>query len=72
MRQRRVFLAFISIGVLVLICGIVLHGIHGDLKRPEDRQRMERGTAVAVSGLVLLSLMVLVHKATSESTSYRE
>lgn len=54
-------------GMMILICGLCLHGAPGDLKNSEDRRRMERGTAVAVGGLALISLGVLIRKAAHSS-----
>lgn len=72
MRPGYVFWGFVLIGVSTLVFGIVLHGVPRGPQTPANLQRMQLGTAIAVGGLALITLSVLVSKATSSGSSYQE
>jgi len=72
MKPGYVFWTVVSVGVLILVFGVVLHGVPRSPPTPESRQRMQHGTAIAVGGLALIALSVLVRKATNSGSSYEE
>lgn len=72
MMQRILSRVPLSIGALALMCGAVVHGASRDSRNAEDRQRMTRGTEIAICGLVLVSAGALIWKMASENSSYQD
>jgi len=66
MKQRILSRALLLIGTLTLVLGTVVHGISRDSRDAEDRQQMMRGTAIGVSGIVLVTVGLLLRKAARE------
>jgi hypothetical protein len=72
MMQRILSQVLLSIGVLALMCGALVHGASRDSRNAEDRKQMMRGAEIAVGGLVLVSASALVRKSARDNSSYQD